>query len=79
MTAVADEDCCLQVAAQPAPVGQEVPVERVASTINLMGLKRLPIVHQLQFDLQLKKLKPTFPAAIPQKSCEFKAGDWYQL
>ena len=79
MTAVADEDCCLQVAAQPAPVGQEVPVERAASMINLMGLKGLLIVHQLQFNLQLKKLTPMFPAAIPQKSCEFKAGDWYQL
>jgi hypothetical protein len=79
MTVAADEDCCLQVAAQPAPVGREVPMEKVASTINLMGLKGLQIVHQLQFDPQLKKLKPMFPAAVPQKACEFKAGDWHQL
>ena len=79
MTVAADEDCCLQVAVQPVPVGREVPMEKVASTINLMGLKGLQIVHQLQFDPQLKKLKPMFPAAVPQKACEFKAGDWHQL
>ena len=79
MTIVADEDCCLQVAAQPAPVGREVSVEKVASTINLTGLKGLQIVHQLQFDPQLKMLKPMFPAVVPQKACEFKAGDWHQL
>jgi hypothetical protein len=79
MKVVADEDCCLQVVVQPAPVGKEVAVEKLASTINLMGLKGLQVVHQLQFDPQLKKLKPMFPAVIPQKACEFKAGDWHQL
>jgi hypothetical protein len=79
MTVAADEDCCLQVTAQPVPVGRELPMEKVASSINLMGLKGLLIVHQLQFDPQLKKLKPMFPTAVPQKACEFKAGDWHQL
>ena len=54
-------------------------MEKVASSINLMGLKGLLIVHQLQFDPQLKKLKLMFPTAVPQKACEFKAGDWHQL
>jgi len=80
MQVKADEDCCLQVIATMAGAGQEIPVDKLSSAVNLRDLKALEIVHQLQYDAELKKLKPMLPIAVPVGSgFQIKAGEQYSL
>ena len=74
-----DEDCCLQVMAQTATAGKELAVDKLGSTVDLQALKGLLIVHQLQYDPQMKRLKPMYPAAVPRKACQIQAGEWFLL
>lgn len=74
-----DEECCLQVTAQTAQPGQDIPVDKLASTILLSDLSALEVLHQLQYDPQLKRLKPMLPVIVPKTPILIKEGTCYKL
>lgn len=78
-----DEDCCLQVsnyAAASQLAGKEVPLDKLAGAILLENLTKVEILHQLQYDPSVKRLKPMLPALVPAGSGWIvKAGNVYKL
>ena len=82
MQVKADEDCCLQIMTSPASLaqgGKEIPLDKLSAAVSMMDLQACQVVHQLQYDQQLKKLKPMLPAVIPKNGFQIKAGNHYQL
>lgn len=85
MQVKSDEDCCLQITTTSNPagggaVGKEIPADKLSSAVSFLDLKAVQVVHQLQYDPQLKRLKPMLPVAVPLKDgFQIKAGGQYQL
>ena len=79
MQVKSDEDCCLQMTASMAGPGLEIPLDKLSSAVSLRDLSALEVVHQLQYDAQLKRLKPMLPVAVPTRGFQIKAGAQYQL
>lgn len=79
MVVKADEDCCLQMTAMVAVPGEEVPFDKLSSAVSLQGLSAVEVIHQLQFDPQLKRLKPMLPVVVPITAFQIKAGTHYRL
>lgn len=80
MQVAADDDCCLQVAAaQTAKPGSEVPVDKLAAALQLGDLAAAEVLHQLQYDPALKRLKPMLPVVVPKGPFLLKQGTCYKL
>lgn len=79
MVVKADEDCCLQMTAVVAVAGEEIPIDKLSSAVSLQGLSALEVIHVLQYDPSLKRLKPMLPVVVPTKGFQIKAGVHYRL
>jgi hypothetical protein len=85
MMVKSDEDCCLQVVSSgpagggAAQVKEEVAADKVSGMVSFQNLQAVEAVHQLQYDPQLKRLKPMLPVMVPQSGFLIIGGAQYQL